>query len=150
MARSWWGALLAAMAAAALVALIAMLALANGDEGTAAGPRLALEDDSFDLGEVAVGETVQRSVEFVNEGDAPLEVTIVKVRPAPDATCGCGVEGFRVEPASVPVGGSGRLLFDLNAPEGMERMTDKMLAELESNDPAKPDMTITLIFGMGP
>jgi len=137
---------------AALIAAMALavaLAAACGDGGPAGGPRLSLDGDSFDLGEIAIGETVERSVDFVNGGDAPLEVSIVKVRPAPDAACGCGVEGFRVEPASVPAGGSGRLLFDLKVPEGMESMTDKMLAQLESNDPAKPDLTITLIFEMG-
>ena len=36
------------------------------------------------------------------------------------------------------------------APQGVERMTDKMVAELESNDPAKAKLTITQIFKMGP
>lgn len=149
MAPTGRGALPALIAAAGL-ALVVAVAAACGDEGSPAGPRLTMDGDSFDLGEVAVGETVERSVEFVNGGDAPLEVSIVKVRPAPDAACGCGVEGFRVEPASVPAGETGRMLFDLKAPEGMESMTDKMVAELESNDPANPNLTITLIFEMGP
>jgi len=125
-------------------------AASPGAAPPAAGPRFAADGDTFDLGVVPVGETVERSIEFRNAGDAPLAVSILKVRPAPDAACGCGVEGFRVEPASVPAGGNGRLLFDLKAPEGMESMTDKMVAELESNDPAKPTLTITLIFMMGP
>jgi hypothetical protein len=56
---------------------------------------------------------------------------------------------FDVVPAAVPPGESGKMVFELKAPEGMEGMTDTMLAQLESNDPTKPKLTITLIFEMG-
>jgi hypothetical protein len=38
----------------------------------------------------------------------------------------------------------------MRAPEGMENLRDKMLVELESNDPSAPQSTITLIFDMAP
>ena len=41
------------------------------------------------------------------------------------------------------------MVFELRAPEGMEGMTDRMVAELTSNDPTKPQLTFTLIFEMG-
>ena len=133
------------------VALVAAAAVACGDDGgPSGGPRLAMDGDSFKLGDIGVAQTVQRSIEFRNEGDAPLTVSIVKVRPAPDADCGCGVEGFQARPGTLEPGGRGELVFKLRAPEGMERMQDKMLVELESNDPTKPSLTFTLIFNMSP
>src|SRR3990172_2455808 len=78
--------------AATLLPAVAALAAGCGGAG---GPRLALDGDAFEVGDIKVGQVVQRSIEFRNEGDAPLEVSIVKVRPAPDADCGSGVEGFQ-------------------------------------------------------
>ena len=132
-----------------LVVLVVAAAGACGGHEAPPGARLAIDGDSFDLGRVTTGESVRRSIEFRNTGVAPLEVSIVKVRPAPNAECGCGVESFEVEPAAVLPGDSGEMVFQLKVPEGMEGMTDTMLAQLESNDPTKPKLTITLIFEMG-
>src|SRR3972149_560376 len=110
-----------------LVALVAAGAAACGGDQAPPGARLAIDGDSFDLGRVTIGESVRRSIEFRNTGVAPLEVSIVKVPP----------------------GDSGEMVFQLKVPEGMEGMTDTMLAQLESNDPTKPKLTITLIFEMG-
>jgi len=132
-----------------LVVLVVAAAAACGGDQAPPGARLAIDGDSFDLGSIRTGQSVQRSIEFRNTGVAPLEVSIVKVRPAPDAECGCGVESFEVVPAAVPPGDSGEMVFHLKVPEGMEGMTDTMLAQLESNDPTKPKLTITLIFEMG-
>ena len=132
-----------------LVALVAAAAVACGGDQAPPGARLAIDGDSFDLGSIATGESVRRSIEFLNTGVAPLEVSIVKVRPAPNAECGCGVESFEVAPEAVPPGDSGEMVFQLKVPEGMEGMTDRMLAQLESNDPTKPKLTIKLIFEMG-
>ena len=132
-----------------VVALTAAAATACGGDPAPPGARLAIDGDSFDLGSIRTGQSVRRSIEFRNTGVAPLEVSIVKVRPAPDAECGCGVESFEVAPAAVPPGDSGEMVFQLKAPEGMEGMTDTMLAQLESNDPTKPSLTIELTFEMG-
>ncbi len=131
---------------------VVLLAACGGEQGSAPGPRLGLAGDEFDLGAIEWETSVQRTVPFQNEGEEPLTVTIAKVRPAPDAACGCGVEGSEVRPATVPPGGTGELVFTLRAPESMRPMgfmRDKMLVELESNDPAAPARTITLLFDMG-
>ena len=138
------------LAATLLPAVLALAAACGSGGGPAGGPRLALDGDAFEVGDIKVGQVVQRSIEFRNEGDAPLKVSIVKVRPAPDADCGCGVEGFQARPGTLEPGGRGELVFKLRAPEGMEKMQDKMLVELESNDPRKPSLTFTLIFNMSP
>ncbi len=136
--------------AAAVLAVVALLAAACGGGQTVGGPRLVLASDSFELGDIQVDQIIQRSVEFSNGGDAPLDVSIVKVRPAPDAQCGCGVEGYQVRPATVAPGATGELVFTLQVPKGMESMQDKMLAELASNDPSNHTKVITLIFNMSP
>ena len=140
----------AVLAGALAVLTLAAGSACGGDSGPAGGPRLALDGDAFEVGDIKVGQVVQRSIEFRNEGDAPLKVSIVKVRPAPDADCGCGVDGFQARPGTLEPGGRGELVFKLRVPEGMERMQDKMLVELASNDPTKPSLTFTLIFNMSP
>jgi hypothetical protein len=137
------------VAVAVLVALAAISAacVTHGDSVNA-GPGLALDGDSFDLGEVPPDQTVERTIAFANDGQEPLEVSIVKVRAAPDAACGCGVEGFEVRPGTVAPGGSGELVFRLRVPEGMADMQDTMLAELQTNDPDNARPTIRLVFRM--
>ena len=147
--RRW---LAAGLVAPLLVGLVVLLAACGGEEGSVPGPRLSLAGDEFDLGAIGWDQSVERTVSFRNDGQETLTVTIAKVRPAPDAACGCGVEGSEVRPATVPAGGTGELVFTLRAPESMrvmEYMRDKMLVELESNDPAEPQRTITVLFDMG-
>ena len=112
------------------------------------GPRLEMDGRSFDLGDVPATEVVERTIPFRNTGIDPLEVSIDKVRPAPDGDCGCGVEGFAVRPQAVPPGGTGELVFLLKVPEGMPAMEDKMIAEISTNDPARPSLKISLVFRM--
>ncbi len=142
------GRLLPPLVAAAIV--IPLAAACGGAGANDSAPKLVLDGDSFDLGVVKIGELTERSIDFRNGGSQPLEVTIVKVRPAPNADCGCGVEDYEVQPPSVPPGSSGRLVFRLKAPEGMSGMQDEMLAELASNDPRAPSLTITFKFQMLP
>ena len=112
------------------------------------GARLQMEGRSFDLGDVPATEVVERTISFKNTGIKPLEVSIVKVRPAPDGDCGCGVEGFEVRPRAVSPGGTGELVFLLKVPEGMPAMEDKMIAELATNDPAWASFKISIVFRM--
>lgn len=126
----------------------------HGDEPAGAAvsnvpaPRLSLDGQEFDLGDVPADRIVERTVEFQNSGQEPLTVSVVKVRADPDAACGCGVEGFEVRPETVAPGGAGLLVFQLKVPEGMPDMEDKMVAELQTNDPAQPTLKISIIFRM--
>ena len=140
-----------AVLALALVAALALaMACGGGGDASPSGPRLVLTADTFDLGVVKIGEPAERAIEFRNEGSEPLTVSIVKVRPAPNADCGCGVEEYEVQPQTVPPGGSGRLVFLLKAPEGLSGMQDEMLVELASNDPAAPTTIVGFKFQMLP
>ncbi len=118
------------------------------EEGPPSGPRLEIQGKSFDLGDVPATEVVERAIAFRNIGVEPLTVSIVKVRPAPDGTCGCGVERFEVRPVTVGPGAAGELVFFLKVPEGMAAMEDKMVAEIKTNDPARPTFKISLVFRM--
>ena len=120
----------------------------GGAEPPPSGPRLEISGRSFDLGDVPSTEIVERTIAFRNSGVKPLNVSIVKVRPAPDGECGCGVEGFEVRPETVGPGETGELVFFLKVPDGMAAMDDKMLAEIQTNDPARPTLKISLVFRM--
>ena len=137
---------LAVFVAMSVIGLVFFGQIAPEEDGT--GARLGLESDTFDLGDVPADRTVERAIPFSNPGTAPLEVAVVKVRPAPDAACGCGVEGYEVRPATVPAGGTGELVFKLRVPEDMPDMEDVMIAELRTNDPTNLNPKIRLVFRM--
>ena len=147
------GRLAAGFALVLATAFVLVLGACGGAGDSAAGARLVFGGDEFDLGLIRWDESVERTVPFRNDGVEPLAVSIVKVRAAPDAACGCGVEGTEVRPAEVAPGEKGELVFTLRAPEGMkdvmEEMRDRMLVELASNDPTRPQRTIAVIFTMG-
>src|SRR3990170_3084255 len=142
------------VAAFAIVVVGLVFFSTHGDEPAGAAvsnvpaPRLSLDGQEFDLGDVPADRIVERTVEFQNSGQEPLTVSVVKVRPAPDAACGCGVEGFQVRPATVAPGGAGQIVFQLKVPEGMPDMEDIMVAELQTNDPAKQNFKIDITFRM--
>lgn len=134
---------------ALLLALVAAVAAGCGGIARPA-PRFSTDGDSFDLGTIRFGEAAERTVDFRNDGEKPLRVSIKKVRPAPNAECGCGVESYEVRPEVVEPGDAGQLAFNLVVPEGMPDMMDTMFAELETNDPDKPELTLELVFRMIP
>lgn len=140
---SWPAALLAGLA---LGLIVALAAACGGEGGETGGPRLAMKGDSFDLGRVPVGKQWQLTVPFENQGDAPLTVEITSVRPAPRSACGCGIQDFSVDRPEVPPGEEGNLMFTLKAPEGASGAEDVMLVELQTNDPKRPQRTITIKF----
>lgn len=147
------GKLLAAVAALAVLAGITAIGLTffthTGEyQAPVSGATLSLDGEEFDLGDVPADQIVERSVVFRNTGTEALEVEVVKVRPAPDAACGCGVEGYEVRPASVPPGGSGEIVFKLRIPDGMADMEDVMTAQLQTNDSSNPNPKISLVFRM--
>lgn len=138
----------AALTVAVLLLVVAVAVACGGGEPD--GPRLQLGHGPFDLGTVTAGETVERTIAFENIGSAPLTVSILKVRPAPDAACGCGVEAFEVRPEAVPPAGSGDLVFSLRVPDGMDAMQDTMYAVLETNEPGKEEVTVEFTMWMEP
>ncbi len=141
-----------AITAVVMALLVVLAAACGGDSSPPTGPRLALDGDTFDLGMIDLGTSlekpVERAVAFRNEGNEPLTVSIGKIRPGPDADCGCGVAGSEVQPEVVQPGADGQLVFRLYLPMGMEGKRDVMLVELASNDPSSSERTISIIFEM--
>lgn len=140
-----------------MLLLITLLALAAGlfaacadGNGSGGAPRLVLAGDSFDLGVVKAGASVERSVDFRNDGTQPLAVSIAKIRSATELGCECWVSKYEVRPPVVESGATGQLVFKLKAPEGMREMEDTMLADLRANDPERSSVTISLKFRMTP
>lgn len=74
----------------------------------ATAPILVLEKDTYDLGQVQAGKTVERKITFKNQGKGPLLIKEAK------ASCGCTVPEFSKEP--VAVGQEGTLLIKFTAP----------------------------------
>lgn len=140
----------ALMAAVVFMSVIGLVffSTAGEEEAGASSPQFYLEGEEFNLGDIPADRTVERVISFQNPGQAPLKVSIDKVRPAPEAACGCGVEGYEVRPATVEPGGIGELVFKLRVPQGMPPMDDVMVAQLSTNDPRRPGLTISLRFTM--
>ena len=137
-------------AVVALVAALGLFVACGGGSQDAAGPRLALAGDSFDLGEVRADRSTERTIDFRNEGTQPLEVTITDVRSATKLGCECWVDEFEVRPEIVEPGATGQLVFRLKSPEGMQAMEDTLLADIKVNEPERPLVTISLRFRMTP
>jgi len=140
----------AAAASVLLAAAIGLFVACGGGGEKASGPRLALDGDSFDLGVVKAGGSVERAIDFRNEGTEPLAVTIADVRSATKLGCECWVDEFEVRPEVVGPGATGQLVFKLKSPEGMREMDDALLADLKVNDRERPLVTISLRFRMAP
>ena len=141
---------LSIVASVLLVAALGLFVACGGGSEDASGPRLALAGDSFDLGVAKAGGSVERTIDFRNEGTQPLEVTIADVRSATKLGCECWVDEFEVRPEIVEPGATGQLVFKLKSPEGMREMEDTLLADLKVNDPERPLVTISLRFRMAP
>lgn len=95
-------------------------------------PALSLEKAELDAGEVWKGETARYQFRIKNTGDAPLEYI---AKPA----CGCTIATYdRV----IAPGSEGKLEAELKT-SGFRGKTTKTIA-LQTNDPARPNVTVRL------
>ncbi|NOX61715.1 MAG: DUF1573 domain-containing protein [Chloroflexi bacterium] len=103
---------------------------------SAGQPRLALETNAFDFGDIPYGEVVSRDLVVKNEGSAPLVVESVST------TCGCTTASL--EPMTIPPGGSAKLHIEFNSaahgPESAGLQTRQVF--LANNDPEQPDAMV--------
>jgi hypothetical protein len=66
----------ALLSLAALALFYKSLAPAKGNAATSSGhPRLTVNHEKIDLGDVKLGQTVEAAFELTNAGDAPLTIT---------------------------------------------------------------------------
>lgn len=118
--------------------LIAILALATaltatafGQDKTKDGPKLAVDNASFEFGKVNEGEEITHVFKIKNEGTAELIIT--NVSPA----CGCTASDFT---KSLAPGAEGTITLSVKT-AGMNGWTERY-AEVISNDASQPFMKL--------
>lgn len=122
--------------AAAGIALLGLLALA-GYWLQPDPPRIVLEPESFDWGEVPYDRAVTQEFLVKNEGDEPLEILAV--------TTSCGCTTARVELKIVEPGQATRLWVTFD-PTAHDPTTGPVVrfVYLRTNDPANPEVPLEL------
>ncbi len=112
--------------------LLATAAARAGDEAPA--PRIRVEPERFDFGDVLPGKTLRKEFTIRNFGNAPLELENVST------TCGCTAAlagAKRVEP-----GGSTSLRVTFETRRFSGKVERKVL--VRSNDPRTPLLEVKL------
>lgn len=97
-------------------------------------PRLVCDEPVYDFGTVDPSTPVEHTFVIRNEGDVTLEITRVH------ASCGCTVASISSQ--SVPPGGESKISSRLSL-VGRSGPQQKTIL-IESNDPDKPQFTLTL------
>lgn len=108
-----------------------------GDSGAAGGsPRIALEAQTLELGDMPNGEIAEREVAVRNDGDAPLVISTI--------TTSCGCTTAALEPMTIAPGTSGtlRVTFDSGAHGPDLRGLIMREVMIVSNDPATPEAVV--------
>lgn len=93
-----------------------------------AAPILQVDNPRFDFGEVFQGEKVRHAFEFVNQGDATLEIDRIS------SSCGC--TAALVSEKSIPPGGKGELQANFDSTRFRNAVSKTI--SLYSNDPVRP------------
>lgn len=99
-------------------------------------PKIRLEDEKLDLGEVINGEIVNRDVNVYNGGEAPLVVEAVST------SCGC--TKATLDPMTIPAGGSGVLHLEFDSGAHGSELTGQLMRQvfIASNDPQQPEIIL--------
>jgi uncharacterized cupredoxin-like copper-binding protein len=97
-------------------------------------PKLVLQQNSFDFGDIKQGETVSHTFVLTNSGGDLLKITNVQ------ASCGC--TAAVPEKSELAPGESTNLPVKFNSTgrQGMQKKTVKIF----TNDPQAPEMTVTI------
>ena len=99
-------------------------------------PQITVENDTCDLGEVAVDAKLTGEFKFTNTGNAPLKITQVV------GCCGVSLKGVEAGQEYAP-GQSGTLEFDYRA-LSLPNPAVKKVLYLQTNDPAEKITTLTV------
>jgi len=97
-------------------------------------PKLVLQQNSFDFGDIKQGETVSHTFVLTNSGGDLLKITNVQ------ASCGC--TAAVPEKSELAPGESTNLPVKFNSTgrQGLQKKTVK----ISTNDPTAPEMTVTI------
>ena len=102
-------------------------------EERVAGPKLTIAQLQYDFGQIKKGTVAQHSFTFKNDGSTDLQIT--NVAPA----CGCTTSEFS---KVVPPGKEGQITLAVHT-DNFNGALSKT-AEVFTNDPARPQLTLTM------
>lgn len=115
----------------AILVLAALLAACGPKQ-----PKLVLETETFDFGDVVNGKIVSRDVMVKNEGTGSLVVEAV--------TTSCGCTTATLDPMTVPAGGIATLHIEFDSgahgPDANGRVMRQVF--IASNDPEQPEALV--------
>ncbi len=99
-------------------------------------PRIELEVEQFDMGEMVNGEVVTREVEVRNVGTADLLIEQV--------TTSCSCTTAQVEPSRIPPGGVARLRITFDSGAHGPSLQGQLVRQvfLKTNDPERPEVVV--------
>ncbi len=99
-------------------------------------PRINLETNHIDFGDVVNGELLNRDISVGNEGNEPIIVQSVST------TCGCTTA--TLEPMTIPAGGSAILHITFDSGAHGPELTGQVVRQIfiTSNDPDQPEAMV--------
>jgi hypothetical protein len=101
-------------------------------------PKITLERGRIDVGEMVNGEIATRQISVSNEGKANLLIEAV--------TTSCDCTKARLEPMTIPPGGSGVLTIEFDSGAHGEELSGSMIRQIfiTSNDAQQPEVLVEL------
>lgn len=121
-----------------VLGLLLVVPGAGGVEHAVAGPRAAVAQSTVAMDTVVEGQSVRHQFVFENAGDRPLEILDVK------ADCGCTTVDYD---RTVAPRAEGRLTAVVDT-SGYGGQTLQRNITVRTNDPARPNLTLTLQFAV--
>ena len=99
-------------------------------------PRVEVETERFDLGQMVNGEVVTRELVVRNTGTADLVIQQV--------TTSCGCTTAEVEPTVIPPGGMARLRITFDSGAHGPTLQGRLVRQvfLSTNDPERPEVVV--------
>ncbi len=105
-----------------------------------AGPRLEVDHDEWNFGEVWQGEQLSHEFKLTNVGDAPLE--FIRIR----TSCGCTMPSQPRSPLGPGESDTMTVKYDSNRKARHARQT----VTLETNDPSRPEVVLQVVGEVRP
>jgi hypothetical protein len=101
-------------------------------------PRLSLQTEKLDFGDVINGEVISQEVIVRNEGEAPL---VVK-----EVSTSCGCTQASVEPMVIAPGEAGVLHIEFDSGAHGSELTGELIRQvfLLTNDPERPEVVVEI------
>lgn len=120
-----------------LLAVSAVIFACNNTKTKTAGTEstsIKFDEESYDFGKVAMGDTVEHDFSFTNTGELPLIISNA------EASCGCTVPEYPKEPLAPGESGIVKVKFDTSNKTGKQH---KVVTLTSNAEPAKTEIFLT-------